>query len=76
VKRKTANCRRNDGRLISRFLNWFRNVENIWPMMLSTCDAIVAAASPCMNPPMNSLKLKFWRWTYTLKVCFTIVGTR
>ena len=76
MKRKTANWRSKEGRLTSMLVNWFRNAEKICPMMLSSCNAIVVAASPCMNPLMNSLKLKLWKLTYMLKVCFTIVGTR
>ena len=76
MNRKTANCSRSDGRLIKRFLNWFRNVEKTCPMMLSTDLANVAEKSLWKNLLKKLTKLKSCSWTYVLKACSTIIGTK
>lgn len=76
MNRKTASCRRNDGRLIKRFVNCFRNVENICPMMLSIDFANVSEKSLWKNLLEMLRKSKFCNLTYVLNACSTIVGTK
>ena len=59
MNRKTANRSSIDGRLISIFLNWFRNPEKICPIRLSRFIAIVDEMSLCINPPTISFMFTF-----------------
>ena len=49
MNRNTANCSKSDGRLIKKSLNWFRNDENVCPMMLLTEFATVSSVPPWKN---------------------------